>query len=131
MPSLNRVMFMGHFTGDPKLSYLPSQTAVCDFGIAINRKFKKKDGSQGEEVCFINCQIFGKRAEVVNKHLSRGDPIFVEGRMKLSRWETEAGEKRSRLYMIVENFEFVGGNRNNSGSNDAPPPDNVDDDLPF
>jgi single-strand DNA-binding protein len=111
MANLNRVLLMGNMTRDPQLSYLPSQTAVAEFGLAMNRKFKKQDGSQGEEICFVDCQIFGKRAEVINKYFKKGEPIFVEGRLKLDSWQAQDGSKRSRLRVFVENFEFIGGRR--------------------
>jgi len=107
MPSFNKVMLIGHLTRDPQLSFLPSQTAVCEFGMAMTHKFKKQDGSQGEETCFVDCQMFGKRAEVVNKYFHKGDPIFIEGRLKLDQWEKD-GKKQSRLRIFVENFEFLG-----------------------
>lgn len=111
MASLNRVLLMGNMTRDPQLSYLPSQTAVAEFGLAMTRKFKKQDGSQGEETCFVDCQIFGKRAEVIQKYFKKGDPIFIEGRLKLDSWQAQDGSKRSRLRVFVENFEFIGGRR--------------------
>ncbi len=87
MANLNRVLLMGNMTRDPQLTYLPSQTAVVEFGLAMNRKFKKQDGSQGEEICFVDCQMFGKRAEVINKYFKKGEPIFIEGRLKLDSWQ--------------------------------------------
>jgi single-strand DNA-binding protein len=122
MASLNRVLLMGNMTRDPQLSYLPSQTAVVEFGLAMNRKFKKQDGSQGEEICFVDCQIFGKRAEVINKYFKKGDPIFIEGRLKLDSWQAQDGSKRSRLRVFVENFEFIGSRRGGqpSESQDVP-----------
>lgn len=137
-------MLIGNLTRDPQLSYLPSQTPVVEFGLAINRTFRKQDGSQGEETCFVDCQMFGKRAEVVNQYLKKGDPIFVEGRLKFDSWQAQDGSKRSKLRVFVENFEFLGrggGGRQNTGqASDNPPPptdDNVpygggmDDDIPF
>jgi single-strand DNA-binding protein len=109
MASLNKVLLMGNMTRDPQLSYLPSQTAVAEFGLAMTRKFKKQDGSQGEETCFVDCQMFGKRAEVINKYFKKGEPIFIEGRLKLDTWQGQDGSKRSRLRVFVENFEFIGG----------------------
>jgi single-strand DNA-binding protein len=108
MGSLNKVMLMGNMTRDPQLSYLPSQTPVVEFGLAISRKFKKQDGSQGEETCFVDCQMFGKRAEVINKYFKKGDPIFVDGRLKFDQWNAQDGSKRSKLRVFVENFEFLG-----------------------
>lgn len=107
MASLNKVLLMGNMTRDPQLSYLPSQTAVVEFGLAMTRKFKKQDGSPGEETCFVDCQMFGKRAEVINQYFKKGNPIFIEGRLKLDTWEKD-GQKKSRLRVFVENFEFIG-----------------------
>lgn len=111
MSNFNKVILLGRLTRDPQLSYLPSNTPVVEFSVATSRTFKKQDGSQGEEVCFTDCNMFGKRAEVVNKYLHKGDPIFVEGRLKLDTWQAQDGSKRSKLRVFVENFEFVGGRR--------------------
>ncbi len=107
MSSFNKVLLMGNITRDPQLSFLPSQTPVVEFGLAMSRKYKKQDGTQGEETCFVDCQLFGKRAEVVNQYFKKGDPIFIEGRLKYDSWEKD-GQKRSKLRVFVENFEFVG-----------------------
>lgn len=111
MSNFNKVILLGRLTRDPQLSYLPSNTAVVEFSVATSRTFKKQDGSQGEEVCFTDCNMFGKRAEVINKYLHKGDPIFVEGRLKLDQWQAQDGSKRSKLRVFVENFEFIGGRR--------------------
>ena len=81
MANFNKVMLMGNLTRDPQLSYLPSQTAVVDFGLAVNRKWRGKDGQDKEDTCFVDCQAFGKTAETINKYLTKGRPIFVEGRL--------------------------------------------------
>ena len=107
MSSFNKVILLGNLTRDPQLSYLPSQTAVVEIGLAVNRKFKKQDGSQGEEVCFVDCQMFGKRAEVLNKYLSKGNPLLVEGRLKFDSWEGQDGTKRSKIRVMIESFEFI------------------------
>ena len=106
MSNFNQVILMGNLTRDPQLSYLPSQTAVVDFGLAVNRTFKKQDGSQGEEILFIDCKMFGKRAEVVSEYFSKGDPIFVVGHLKQDQWEKDR-VKHSRIRAVVEQFEFV------------------------
>lgn len=124
MASLNRVLLMGNMTRDPQLSYLPSQTAVAEFGLAMTRRFKKQDGSQGEETCFVDCQIFGKRAEVINKYFKKGEPIFIEGRLKLDTWQGQDGSKRSKLRVFVENFEFIGRRGSQPAEGQEVPPDN-------
>jgi len=100
--NFSKVILGGRLTRDPQLSYLPSNTAVCEFCVATSRRFRKQDGTPGEESCFTDCQMFGKRAEVVNKYFKKGDPILVEGRLKLDQWEKD-GQKRSRLRVFVEN----------------------------
>jgi len=109
MSSYNKVIMLGNLTQDPQLSYLPSQTAVVEINLASNRRFKKTDGSQGEEVCFVNCKIFGKRAEVINKYLNKGQPLLVEGRLGFDTWEAKDGSKRSKHYIMIESFEFISG----------------------
>jgi single-strand DNA-binding protein len=105
---MNKVILKGNLTRDPQLSYLPSQTAVVEIGLAVNRRFKKQDGSQGEEVCFVDCQMFGKRAEVLNKYIKKGSPLLIEGRLKFDSWDGQDGSKRSKLRVMIENFEFLG-----------------------
>lgn len=118
MASLNRVLLMGNMTRDPQLSFLPSQTPVVEFGMAMSRKFKKQDGTMAEDTCFVDCQLFGKRAEVVNKYFKKGDPIFVEGRLKYDHWEKD-GKKQSKIRVFVENFEFIGKGGGKSGGDAA------------
>lgn len=109
MANFNKVMLIGNLTRDPQLSYTPNQTAVVDFGLAINRRWTGQDGNQRDETCFVDCRMFGKRAEVVNKYCKKGNPLFVEGRLTFDSWEAQDGSKRSKLRVTVENFEFLGG----------------------
>lgn len=140
MPNYNHILLMGHLTRDPQLSYTPSQTAVVDFGMATNYKWRGKDGNDREEVCFVDCRAFGKRAEVINQYFSKGSPIFVDGRLSFEQWEKENGEKRNKHRVIVNNFQFVGG----GGSDDSEKPSRnetrnetrrqeseANDDIPF
>jgi single-strand DNA-binding protein len=98
-------------TRDPQLKYLPTtNTAVAEFGIAVNRKWKAPTGEDREEVCFVDCSAFGKTGELINQYFQKGKPIFVEGRLKLDQWEDkQGGGKRSKLSVVVENFQFIGG----------------------
>ncbi len=111
MASLNKVMLIGNLTRDPALKYLPnSQNAVVDFGIACNRKFRTATGEDREEVTFVDITAFGKQAEVINQYMTKGKPIFIEGRLKLDQWEDKnGGGKRSKLSVVVDNFQFLGG----------------------
>ena len=78
MANFNKVMLIGNLTRDPQLSYTPNQTAVVDFGLAVNRRWTGQDGQSRDETCFVDCRMFGKRAEVVNKYCKKGNPLFVE-----------------------------------------------------
>lgn len=109
MSSFNKVILMGNITRDPVLSYLPSQTPVVEVGLATNRKFKGNDGQQREEVCFVDCSAFGKMAETIAQYCKKGDPLLIEGRLKLDTWEAQDGSKRSKLRVVIESFTFVGG----------------------
>lgn len=108
MASFNKVILMGNLTRDPQLSYLPSQTPVVEFGLAVNRRWRGGDGQQKEEVCFIDCRAFGKPAETINQYLAKGRAILIEGRLQFDSWEGKDGVKRSRHRVVVEEFRFLG-----------------------
>lgn len=121
--NVNKVFIAGNLTRDPALSYLPNgNTAVVEFGVAVNRKWRDKSGEQKEEVCFVDCRSYAKTAETINQYLTKGKPIFVEGRLKFDSWEAKDGSKRSKLYVIVDNFQFVGGRADGQGRGPAPAP---------
>lgn len=113
MPNLNKVMLMGNLTRDPELRSLPSKIPVTGFGLAINRKWTDKGtGEAKEEVAFIDCECFGRTAEVISQYVKKGQPLYVEGRLKLDQWEDKkTNEKRSKLKVIVESFEFLASKR--------------------
>jgi single-strand DNA-binding protein len=106
MASLNKVLLIGNLTRDPEKRYTPSGMAVADVGIAINRKFKASNGEMKDEVCFVTVTLWGKTAENVVEYKRKGDPIFVEGRLKLDQWEKE-GQKFSKLTVVGENVQFL------------------------
>jgi single-strand DNA-binding protein len=108
MAFLNKVLLIGNLTRDPEVRMLPSGRSVCKFGLAINRNFKDAEGNRREEATFVDVESFGPRGEALAKFFSKGKPIFVEGRLKLDQWESQTGEKRSRLLVDLENWEFVG-----------------------
>jgi len=117
----NKVILVGNLTRDPELRYSPNGAAICSAGIATNRKFKKQDGSQGEEVCFVDITFFGRTAEVANQYLKRGAKVLVEGRLKLDQWTDQNGNKRSKHSIIVESMQMLNtksenGNGNGNGS---------------
>jgi single-strand DNA-binding protein len=116
MASYNRVILMGNLTRDPELRFLPSQQAVVNFGLAMNRKYKLQSGEDREEVVFIDCSAFGRQAEVINQYCQKGRPLLVEGRLKLDTWEDkQGGGKRSKLSVVVENFQLLGGRDGGGG----------------
>jgi len=108
--NLNKVFLMGNLTRDVELRYLSEDRAVGNFGIAVNRRFKTRAGELQEETTFVDCEIWGRRAEAMSQYLGKGAPVFIEGRLKLDQWQDrETGGNRSKLRVVVENFEFVGG----------------------
>ncbi len=109
MAGFNKIFLMGNLTRDPQLSYTPNQTAVVDFGLATNRRWTGKDGEQREDTCFVDCRAFGRMAENINKYLTKGRAIFVEGRLSFESWTAQDGTKRSRHRVTVENFQFLPG----------------------
>jgi single-strand DNA-binding protein len=115
---------MGNLTRDPQLKYLPSQTPVAEFGVACNRRFKSAQGEDREEVTFVDCTAFGKQAELINQYFNKGKPIFIEGRLKYDTWEDkQGGGKRSKLSVVIENFQFVGGRDGGGGGGGGGSPD--------
>lgn len=119
--NLNKVFMAGNLTRDPELSFLPSQTALCSIGIAVNREWKSKDGEKKSEVCFIDCIAFGKTAENINKYFAKGNPIFLEGRLQFDQWTAQDGTKRSKHKLAIDRFQFLGQNKE---AEQKPPADN-------
>jgi single-strand DNA-binding protein len=110
MASLNKVLLIGNLTRDPELRYTPQGTAVASFGLACNRRWKGQNGEEREETLFVDINAFGRQAEVISEYLSKGRPVFIEGRLKLDQWQDkETGAKRSKHVVHVENFQFLGG----------------------
>jgi single-strand DNA-binding protein len=107
MSSFNKIILLGNLTREPQLSYLPSQTAVVNFGLATNRKWKDQSGQQKEEVCFVDCKAFGKLAENINKYCKKGNPLLVEGRLNFNQWEKE-GVKHYKHDIVVEGMQLMG-----------------------
>ncbi len=150
MASYNRIVLVGNLTRDPQLSFTPSNTAICKFGLAMNHKWRDREGNTREEVCFVDCTVFAKSAEVFNQYMSKGRSVLVEGRLSLNQWTTPEGDKRSKHEVVVDNFTFLGGGRGDSevssparsasaatsGAAGAErpqggPPTPTDDDIPF
>ena len=118
MANFNKVILAGNLTRDPQLSYLPSQTPVVEFGLAVNRRWRGQNGEQREETCFVDCRCYGKQAETFNQYMSKGQPVLVEGRLQFDTWEGADGQKRSKHRVFVQNFQFLGAAR--GGARGAP-----------
>ena len=156
MPSLNKVLLMGNLTRDPELRVTPKGTSICQFSLAINRQFKMESGESREEVIYVDIEAWGKQGETIAKYVTKGRPLFVEGRLRLDQWEDKnTKEKRSRMKVVLENFQFLGDNRGggagataSAGEGDQPPSperhspparggtkpgaqENLDEDVPF
>jgi single-strand DNA-binding protein len=115
MASFNKVILMGNLTRDPETRVTATGLTICKLGLAVSRSFTTKDGERREETTFVDIDAFGKQAEVVTKYFRKGKPILIEGRLKLDQWEANDGQKRSKMGVVMETFQFV-GNRDDSGS---------------
>lgn len=112
----NKVLLLGNITRDPELRHTPSNTAVAAFGLAVNRQWKDAGGQEQKEVTFVDCEAWGRTAEVINQYLRKGSPIFLDGRLKLDQWQDKEGNNRSKLKVVVESFQFVGGRESDNGT---------------
>lgn len=155
MANFNKVYLIGNLTRDPELRVTPKGTAICQFGLAVNRQFKDESGALRDDTTFVDIEAWGKQGETISKYCTKGRPLFVEGRLKLDQWEDKAsGQKRSKLKVVLEGFQFLGGGQREGGGGGggefdqsptperhAPPPrsggakpastENLDEDVPF
>jgi len=147
MASFNKVILLGNLTRDPEMRVTANDLAIAQIGLAVNRQYKTRDGERREETTFVDVDAFGRDAETLSRYLKKGDPLMLEGRLKLNQWEDSEGKKQSKLRVVLERFQFIGGGRaDNSGSgndgyeqsspprNSAPSQssdDTLDDDVPF
>jgi len=132
MASYNRVILMGNLTRDPELRYTPGGTAVANFSLAVNRRFKTDDEVR-EEVDFFDIIVWGKQAENCSEYLSKGRPVLVEGRLQQNRWETSEGQKRSKVEVVANSVQFLGSKSSDGskGGRGAETEDFDDSDIPF
>jgi single-strand DNA-binding protein len=124
MAYLNKVLLIGNLTRDPELRVTPKGTAVCQFGLAVNRQYKDESGASRDETAFIDIEAWGKQGELVSKYLQKGSPAFIEGRLRFDSWEDkQSGQKRNKLKVVLENVQFLsrgGGAAASAGSGEAP-----------
>jgi len=152
MASFNKVILLGNLTRDPETRVTAGGLTICKLGLAVSRVFSTREGERKEETAFVDIDAFGKQAEVLTKYMRKGRPLMVEGRLKLDQWETNDGQKRSKLGVVLENFQFLPGGRddnddgggNSGGYESSSPPanskpsaqsdqsdDTLDEDVPF
>lgn len=136
----NKAIIAGNLVRDPELKFTPSGAAICNFTVAINRKWRTDAGEEREEVAFIGCTAFGKTAESIAKHVRKGSCVHVEGRLKQDNWEDKkTGEKKSKTYVGVDTWQFAGGKSdaaqkpaaNSPGKPDSSAEPGEEDDVPF
>jgi single-strand DNA-binding protein len=109
MANFNKVYLIGNLTRDPELRVTPKGTAICQFGLAVNRQFKDESGALRDDTTFVDIEAWGKQGETISKFCTKGKPLFVEGRLKFDQWEDKAsGQKRSKLKVVLEGFQFLG-----------------------
>lgn len=109
MASYNKVILMGNLTRKPEVRFTQGGTAVCKFGLAVNRRFKDQTGEWKEEATFVDITFFGKRGEAFAKFHDKGKSAFIEGSLRLDTWDDkQSGDKRSKLYVVGDDWQFVG-----------------------
>ena len=111
MANLNKVLLIGNLTRDPEPRFTPSGTQVTTFDLAVNRDYRTKEGEKKRETCFVTIETWGRQAETCAEYLRKGSSVFVEGRLKFRNWETQTGEKRSKLEVTAERIQFLGSRR--------------------
>ena len=135
MAYLNKVFLIGNLTRDPELRVTPKGTAICQFGIAVNRQFKDESGATRDETTFVDIEAWGKQGELVSKYLSKGSLAMVEGRLKLDQWEDKtSGQKRSKIKVVLDNVQFLstrgGAGGGGGGGAASAPADGIDQTTP-
>jgi single-strand DNA-binding protein len=126
MATLNKVFLIGNLTRDPELKYTANGTGIARFGLAVNRTYNTPDGEK-KETCFVDVTAWDKLAEVCNEHLTKGRLILIEGRLQYQSWESDDGTKRSKIEVVAQNIQFLGGKPDDQNEN----AEGTDDDVPF
>ena len=116
MANLNKVMLIGNLTRDPEIRYTPKGTALAELGLAVNRRYTAENGEKREEVTFVDVTFWGRTAEIANEYLRKGRSVYIEGRLQLDSWDDKAtGQKRSKLKIIGEEMQMLGGREGGPG----------------
>jgi len=131
MPNFCRAIVVGHLTKDPELRYIPNGSAVCDFSVAVNRNWTDKAGKKNEKVSFFDCIAWAKTAELLAQYMKKGGAILIDGYLEQDRWEDkESGQKRSKVKVVAERIQFLGGKRDEDAAASAPASEEGQD-VPF
>ena len=116
MRGFSKAIITGNLTRDPELRTTPNGASVCSFSVAVNRVFKDSSGNQQESVSFIDCSAWGKLGEMIGQYAKKGSGVLVSGRLEQRSWEDKnSGQKRSRVEIVVEDFNFTGPASNSDG----------------
>ena len=116
MGNFNKVILLGNLTRDIELRHTQSNQAVANFSIAVNRQWKDQSGQTHEEATFVDCESWGRQAEVMHQYLGKGREVMIEGRLRMDRWQDkQSGANRSKLVVVVESFQFIGGRGESGG----------------
>jgi len=131
MASFNKVILMGNLTKDPEIRYTPNGTAVANFRMAINHRYKQGEETK-EDVCFIDIVVFGKQGESCGQFLHKGNGVIVDGRLQERRWETEEGQKRSKYEVVAQSVRFLPKKDGSGSGSEGLVDDTIDNsDVPF
>ena len=132
----SKAIIVGNLTRDPELRTTASGTQVCSISVAVNRSYKGNSGEQQDQVSYFDCSAWGKLGETIAQYAHKGSGILISGRLEQRSWEDKEGQKRSRIEIVVDDFNFIGGGNGGgdfSGGNSAPkaavaPVDDMSDD---
>lgn len=116
MNDINRVYLIGRLTADPELKTIPGGSQVCSFSVANNRSFTRQGGDAVEEVSYFNCTAWGKQGEILTRYAGKGKQVAIEGRLRQRRWQSNDGKNQSAVEIVVENFQLLGGRREEGGA---------------
>lgn len=146
MANYNKVILMGNLTRDPEIRQLESGTSVANFSVAVNERWTNREtGEAQEKTCFIDCDAWGRQAEILEQYLSKGDPIHLEGSLEFDTWEQD-GVRRSKHKVKVFRFQMLGRSSSNNGNSTesrgqtppqdptparTPTPKDLEDEIPF
>lgn len=131
MASMNKVILMGNLTRDPELKDLPSGTAVCNMGLALNENYTDRNGKKVEKTCFVDIVVWERQAQTCAQYLRKGSPVLIEGRLEMSEWKTKEGETRSKLKVRADRVQFISSGRRDEGGGERQPQPPLDERKPI